>query len=296
MNPNSLWCYFLENILYKRSDPPPRTRTVPMQVLAVGLPRSATESLKSALVTLDYNECYHGWDYVTDCQFLPYWARLVRQKHYSSSSRWCPFAEARKPALINAAEFDQILGHCQAVTDSAAAAFAYDLIHAYPEAKVILNRRDDLDAWERSLEKNLATLGSNPLVQILHWFEKDFFWQYHMLFDLMYPAIFQYGHASFSDVVPGKAKQVNLEHSAMVRGAVPKERLLEWSVEDGWEPLCSFLGKEVPKDMPFPRSNAGAEFTKRIDVVIKDRAAAAIRNLAILAAILVTGGALAYYR
>lgn len=28
------------------------------------------------------------------------------------------------------------------------------------------------------------------------------------------------------------------EHISMIRGMVPKKRLLEWSVEDGWEPLC----------------------------------------------------------
>lgn len=43
----------------------------------------------------------------------------------------------------------------------------------------------------------------------------------------------------------------------MIRGLVPKERLLEWSVEDGWEPLCSFLGKPVPEE-PFPHVNAAA--------------------------------------
>lgn len=40
----------------------------------------------------------------------------------------------------------------------------------------------------------------------------------------------------------------------MVRGLVPKERLLEWEVGDGWEPLCKFLGKPVP-EVAFPHSN-----------------------------------------
>ncbi|KAK8052822.1 hypothetical protein PG996_012123 [Apiospora saccharicola] len=40
------------------------------------------------------------------------------------------------------------------------------------------------------------------------------------------------------------------EHCAMVRGSVmrsgePGRELLEWSVEDGWEPLCRFLGKPI---------------------------------------------------
>lgn len=43
----------------------------------------------------------------------------------------------------------------------------------------------------------------------------------------------------------------------MIRGLVPKERLLEWNVKDGWEPLCEFLGKPVP-DEPFPHVNAAA--------------------------------------
>ena len=35
---------------------------------------------------------------------------------------------------------------------------------------------------------------------------------------------------------------------------VPKERLLVWDVRDGWEPLCKFLNKPVPKK-PFPELN-----------------------------------------
>lgn len=43
-------------------------------------------------------------------------------------------------------EWDQLLGHCQAVTDFPAVLFARELIQAYPEAKVILTNRD-VDSW-----------------------------------------------------------------------------------------------------------------------------------------------------
>lgn len=43
----------------------------------------------------------------------------------------------------------------------------------------------------------------------------------------------------------------------MIRGLVPKERLLEWSIDDGWKPLCKFLGKPVP-EVEFPHTNAAA--------------------------------------
>lgn len=36
---------------------------------------------------------------------------------------------------------------------------------------------------------------------------------------------------------------------------------LEFNVKQGWEPLCSFLGVDVP-DVPFPRLNDKQEFLK----------------------------------
>jgi len=39
-----------------------------------------------------------------------------------------------------------------------------------------------------------------------------------------------------------------------VESVVPKEDLLIWNVKDGWEPLCSFLDKEMP-DEPIPHDN-----------------------------------------
>lgn len=41
----------------------------------------------------------------------------------------------------------------------------------------------------------------------------------------------------------------------MIRGLVPRDKLLEWAPEDGWAPLCKFLGKPVP-DVDFPCANA----------------------------------------
>lgn len=35
---------------------------------------------------------------------------------------------------------------------------------------------------------------------------------------------------------------------------MPKEKLLEYQLGSGWEPLCEFLGKPVP-DVPFPHLN-----------------------------------------
>jgi len=55
-------------------------------------------------------------------------------------------------------------------------------------------------------------------------------------------------------------------HNALVRALVPKERLLEYHVEEGWDPLCRFLGVERPREeegVAFPRSNERDVFEKR---------------------------------
>ena len=46
--------------------------------------------------------------------------------------------------------------------------------------------------------------------------------------------------------------------------SVPADRLLVFDVKEGWEPLCRFLGVEVPKDRPFPRVNERAEMQKKV--------------------------------
>lgn len=41
------------------------------------------------------------------------------------------------------------------------------------------------------------------------------------------------------------------EEVRKVEAAVPPEKLLKYTIEDGWEPLCQFLGVDVPPE-PFP--------------------------------------------
>lgn len=70
----------------------------------------------------------------------------------------------------------------------------------------------------------------------------------------------------------------------MIRGLVPKERLLEWSVEDGWEPLCRFLGKPIPEE-PFPHVNAAAGWAGQEMRIGKKYILGAIRNVLVFGAV-----------
>lgn len=69
----------------------------------------------------------------------------------------------------------------------------------------------------------------------------------------------------------------------MVKGSVPAERLLEWEVQDGWEPLCEFLGKEVPRQ-DFPSSNNPKGFDMRVGRLLGSCQRRADRNMLITAA------------
>lgn len=66
------------------------------------------------------------------------------------------------------------------------------------------------------------------------------------------------------DVSNDKAlRKTYMDHYAHIRSKVPKERLLKFHSKDGWEPLCAFLGKPVPKDEQYPRVN-DAKWTVQI--------------------------------
>lgn len=53
----------------------------------------------------------------------------------------------------------------------------------------------------------------------------------------------------------GHGRETYARHVAWLEEVVPDDRLVFFDVNDGWEPLCKALGKEVPEGIPFPRIN-----------------------------------------
>jgi hypothetical protein len=58
---------------------------------------------------------------------------------------------------------------------------------------------------------------------------------------------------------------------------VPKDRLLDFKLEDGWAPLCAFLGKDTP-DVPFPRANEIGAFKEKQAIMTKQAGKRILRN------------------
>ena len=61
-------------------------------------------------------------------------------------------------------------------------------------------------------------------------------------------------------------KAVYDRHNAAVKAAFGPERLLVYELGSGWEPLCDFLGVDLP-DVDYPRGNSTSEFRANIERV-----------------------------
>lgn len=210
---------------------PAQPRTQPMQVLALGMPRSGTESLRQALLILGFDHTWHGFDQFAQPSDFEVLYHLCRRKWDNRSPDACN-------DRLTASDFDAMLGHCVAVTDIQAAAFAAELIQAYPDAKVILNYRSDEEMWYQSLVTTLDRGSDFWVGRFATLFCAEAFWARRATIDYVYTGLFRGGMRQ-------TAKWVRREHHAMIRGMVSSERLLEWCVEDGWDPLCKVRARNI---------------------------------------------------
>ena len=193
--------------------------------------------------------------------------------------------ETAKGPKFTRKEWDQLLGDVQCAVDLPAVGLLPALIATYPEAKVLVCERD-IDKWWASMSATIVQSRAS-LFNILLWLlDTEFFRPFITLQMNMAP--FMFGPKGIEEQ---NAKAVYREKYAEVRRLVPEGRRLEWKLEEGWKPLCRFLGKEVP-DEPFPRVNEGAEFLERSNLMRRlawERVARKFWPLAIAGGIVVFG-------
>lgn len=219
------------------SVPRPGTR---LKVIGAGYARTGTASLSEALSILLDGPVYHGGTQITrgSPSTVRAWIRLLN--HYP------PKAASDKDLILST--LDRELNGFVATTDAPAIYLVPELLELYPDAMVICTVRD-VAAWERSIGAvaSLSTL----------WFLRI------VLFPLPTMRYFvDYINCLRRTTVGLYGEQEPLtrvtwdRHLARLQKVVPADRLLCCDVREGWEPLCRFLGKEVPK-VPFPRTNDG---------------------------------------
>ena len=223
--------------------------------------------MQVALETLGCKPAYHGYTPLSKIDDCAKWIRAFEAKYHN-----------RGPQFTRD-DWDDLLGNYQAVTDSPAICFAEELITAYPEAKVVLVERD-IERWYQSFEVMIREM-YNPIVSVLRILDPQLLGPLATLYYYVYKDRKGFCRTDNKEELQATARNLYREHYDDVRRLCPKERLLDFQLEDGWDPLCNFLGKEKP-EVPFPRLNEGAALAEKFNEFNKRSLLLVLRNLALV--------------
>jgi hypothetical protein len=197
-----------------------------LQIIGAGLGRTGTMSLKLALERLGFGPCYHMAELIMNPDRTPLWIA----------------AADGKP------DWEAVFAGYSSTTDYPACLYWRELAAAYPEAKLILTKRDK----EKWFESTQATIFSDAMTaRILNSPIEPFFrktvWR------------------DFGERIHDRDFMTAYfdKHNAAVEAGVAKKRLLVYDVAQGWGPLCEFLGVPVP-DSPYPKVNSREEMQARM--------------------------------
>lgn len=205
-----------------------------LEIIGAGYGRTGTLSTYTALRELGF-PCYHMIEV------------LENRANKSHLDFWRKVANA--PAGTRH-DWEQVFSHYTAAVDNPACCVWRELMMAYPQARVLLTLHPGgAEAWYES------TMGTIYFTETMWQFKVlEFATPFGRKFgDMSRKLIWQRSHQG-SMVDRGKAIERYRQHIADVQAAVPADRLLVFSAEQGWPPLCEFLGVPVPASA-FPNVN-----------------------------------------
>lgn len=204
-----------------------------LAVIGSGFGRTGTASLKRALEQLGFGPCHHMEEVFQHPEQVPYWQAL---------------------AAGQAVNWDEVFDGYRSQVDWPGAHYWRELADAYPQAKVIHTARPE-ERWWTSFSATIAVLlrtyQEMPLPPHMRAMMQ-------VGAEIVGPQTFG---ASFIDreIALGAYRR----RAEQVGAAIRAERLLVFDVAEGWEPLCRFLDKPVPKT-PFPRVNSIKEWWEMV--------------------------------
>ena len=213
-----------------------------VEVIGAGFGRTGTTSLRRALELVGFGPAYH------------------MKELYDRPERLEAWLAARDGSGTAAAA----LAGYRAALGWPACAFLDELLAAFPAVKVVLTTRDP-GAWYDSAHRTLyrsrfdeAGEPRRPAGEVgrVAEFAEDLIWRG------------AFG-GRFTD--REHALSVLAAHERRVRESVPAGRLLVFRAEEGWGPLCAFLGVPVP-ETPYPWDNTAAGFQDRVRRRLSGRA------------------------
>ena len=239
-----------------------------LKIIGAGYGRTGTLSTWTALRELGF-PCYHMIEV------------LENKANKSHLDFWRAVANTPPGAPH---DWEQVFSNYTAAVDNPACCVWRELMDAYPDAKVLLTVHPrGAEAWYESTIDTIYFTETMWQFKVLEWttpFGRKFG-------DMSRKLIWQRSHqGSMGD--RDAAIALYQRHIDEVKASVPPERLLVFSVEQGWTPLCEFLGVPVPATA-FPNVNDRAAIKQTLRqltrgaYVIVGVAAAALSGLGYLA-------------
>lgn len=214
-----------------------------LKVIHVALYRMATRSLTEAYRTLGY-KTHHGVENILGNP----WEGIEK----AAEATWpnVPGARCRR-ARFTRQDWDELWGNEYDIVTDMACPFVDQLIEAYPEAKVVVVQRD-FEPWLHSFQTGVLDYMFGPSRWFINALLRHVFRSRAV--DALSKCILGLFQANDRAEMEANARDRYDAYYRKIRDMVPPERRLEYKMGDEWEPLCRFLGKDVP-DIPFPRLN-----------------------------------------
>jgi hypothetical protein len=238
-----------------------------LKIIGAGFGRTGTMSAYTALNQLGLR-CYHMFEVIEN---------KANKGHLDF---WDSVASAPAGAPH---DWNRVFAGYAAAVDNPAACVWRELLAAYPEAKVLLTLHPKgPETWYESTVDTIYFSKSSWQFHLLSWFAPFPHKMRHMCNTLIWDRAHQ-------GTMCERARAIAFyrDHVEQVKASVPPEKLLIYSVDQGWEPLCRFLGVAIP-NTPFPNVNDRAAI-KKIIANISRGAYAVIAVAGILLAALIYG-------
>ncbi|MGA7179752.1 MAG: sulfotransferase family protein [Thiobacillaceae bacterium] len=214
-----------------------------LKVIGAGFGRTGTLSTYTALNQLGF-PCYHMFEV------------LENKENKSHLDFWRKVANSEPGAQH---DWEQVFSNYTATVDNPACCVWRELFAAYPDARVVLTVHPrGAEAWYESTIDSIyftETLWQFKVLELTTPFGRKFG-------DMSRKLIWQRSHRGTMNN-RDKAIAHYQQHIADVKATVPADRLLVFSADQGWKPLCEFLGVPVP-DSEFPNLNDRAAIKKTV--------------------------------
>jgi len=161
------------------------------------------------------------------------------------------------------------------VIDSPCHIIWYEILQAFPDAKVIFYQRP-VDEWWPSFLKQITSFQNLPMSPDFIRHKLIYYLNPSMLLYTDYCSLLTlfYGHnvspfkswngkkANFDEIF---AKRMYRKHNSDVLSNCPSERLLILeSINCGWEVVCEFTGDKIPEGVDWPHENKNCALTAKV--------------------------------